>query len=256
MRKIVFSDFDGTITEHDTLDAVQDVYGPADWRERYAEMRRAGVSSREVTRKILETCAATPEQVEALIAGIGIRPGFEEFVGYARSRGFEFIIQSEGIDLSIKAILHARGLDDIPYFTNEFVINSQGRPSTVNVHSHPDCPVCGNCKSSHLIEARKGGAAIVYIGDAGTDRCPARIADVVFARPELAVWCRANNVPCIPFEDFRDIEAEFRKPDFETKLLAESRKDLDKKLTLAMQDYFEKYEAIQSPRFSPKKERS
>lgn len=256
MRKIVFSDFDGTITEHDTLDAVQDVYGPSDWREKYAAMRREGVSSREVTRRILESCSASPEQVAKLIESIGIRAGFEEFVRTVRGKGYEFIIQSEGVDLSIKAILHAQGLDDIPYFTNRFVVNDEGRPSTANIHSHPDCPVCGNCKSAHLIEARKGGAAIVYIGDAGTDRCPARIADIVFARPELAEWCGGHGVGFIAFEDFRDILAEFRKEGFEARLLAESRKDVERKLKLPLQDYFEKYEAIQSPRFTQKIKRA
>ena len=255
MRRIVFSDFDGTITEHDTLDAVQDVYGPADWREHYARLRRDGVSSRDVTRRILEDVTASPKQVEKLIATIGIRPGFEEFVRLVRLQGYEFIIQSEGIDLSIKAILHARGLDDIPYFTNRFVINDEGRPSTAHDHSHPDCPVCGNCKASHLIEARRGGAAIVYLGDAGTDRCPAMLADVVFARSELAEWCALKKVPFIPFEDFRDIQRELRKEDFEARLLAESRRDVERKLKLPSQDYFEKGEEVRSPRFRPKTER-
>jgi 2-hydroxy-3-keto-5-methylthiopentenyl-1-phosphate phosphatase len=250
MRKIVFSDFDGTITEHDTLDAVQDVYGPVDWRERYAEMRRSGMSMRDTTRRILETVRATPEQVEKVIESIGIRAGFDELVRYVRSHGYEFIIQSEGIDLSIRLILHQRGLDDIPFFTNQYVVNGEGRPSIVNIHSHPDCAVCGNCKSSHLIEARKTGAAIVYMGDGVTDRCPAELSDIVFARGELTEWCRSHGVPCIQFEDFRDVLKEFHREDFEARLEAESRRELARKLTLPSRDYFENEEVIRTPRFT------
>jgi 2-hydroxy-3-keto-5-methylthiopentenyl-1-phosphate phosphatase len=264
MRKIVFSDFDGTITEHDTLDAVQDVYGPSNWRDMYGQMRRSGMSARDVTRKVLESCQASPEQIEKLIDGIGIRAGFQDFVKCVRGRGYEFIIQSEGIDLSIKLILHARGMDDIPYFTNRYVINAEGRPSTAHLHSHPDCPVCGNCKSQHLIEARKSGvdstgspqAAIVYIGNGSTDRCPAQVADVVFARDELATWCARHGVKCIPFEDFRDVMREFEKEDFEARLAAESQRDLERKMKLPLRDYHHKDEVIDTPRFSPNSKRA
>ena len=249
MRKIIFCDFDGTIATHDTLDAIQDVYGPSDWRERYSLMRRAGSSARDTIRKTLESCKATPEQIEELIRSIDLRPGFEEFVRLVRSIGYEFIIQSEGIDLSIRIVLHERGLDDIPYFTNRFVVNDEGRPSTRNIHSHPDCPVCGNCKASHLIEARKAGAAIVYIGDGITDRCPAQISDVVFARAELADWCQSREMPFIRFDTFHDVMSEFRKEDFEARLEAESRKDLERKLTLPSRDFFEENEVYQSARF-------
>jgi len=166
--------FRRTITEHDTLDAVQDVYGPKDWREQYAKMRREGASSREVTRRVLETCSASPEEVERLIAGIGIRAGFEEFVEYVRGHGYEFTITSEGIDLSIKAILHARGLDDIPYFTNRFVINKQGRPSTTHQHSHPDCRCAGTARRG-TSSRRANKARQSYIsgtrGRTGARRC-------------------------------------------------------------------------------------
>ncbi len=251
MRKVVFCDFDGTITEHDTLDAIQDVYGPSDWRERYGKMRREGLTAREVIRKTLESCEASPEQIEKLIGGIGIRAGFEAFVKAIRATGYEFIIQSEGIDLSIRMILHARGMDDIPYFTNAYVINAEGRPSTKNLHSHPDCPVCGNCKSSHLIEAKREGAAIVYIGDGYTDRCPAQLADIVFARPALAEWCARHGVEAVPFEDFRDILEAFRQKGFEARLEAESKKDIERKTTLPARDYHQKTEVIETARFTP-----
>jgi 2-hydroxy-3-keto-5-methylthiopentenyl-1-phosphate phosphatase len=256
MRKIVFSDFDGTITEHDTLDAIQDVYGPSDWRERYGQMRREGMTAREVIRKTLESCQASPAEVEKLVETIGIRAGFEEFVREVRGRGYEFIIQSEGIDLSIRLILHARGMDDIPYFTNRYVINAEGRPSTQNIHSHPDCPVCGNCKSSHLLEARKDGAAIVYIGDGYTDRCPAQVADIVFARKELAEWCTRHGITTIPFEDFRDVQREFAKEDFEARLIAESQRDLERKTKLPSRDYHHKDEVIDTARFKPESKRA
>lgn len=250
MRRIVFCDFDGTIATHDTLDAIQDIYGPSDWRERYGEMRRSGTSARDTIRKTLESCNATLEQITQLISTIEIRAGFEEFLTFVRTQGYEFTIQSEGIDLGIKIVLHQRGLDDIPYFTNRFVINDEGRPSTVNIHTHPDCPVCGNCKASHLIEARKSGAAIVYIGDGTTDRCPAQLADVVFARAELAEWCRAEGVPFIQFEDFNDVLREFQAEDFESRLEAESRKDVERKLILPSRDFFRKDETFESARFS------
>jgi len=79
------------------------------------------------------------------------------------------------------------------------------------------------------------------------------LADIVFARPELAEWCAAKKIAFIPFEDFNDIMAEFGKEDFETRLEAASKKDIERKLALPTQDYFEKHESIRSPVYKPNK---
>lgn len=256
MQKLIYCDFDGTITAHDTLDAIADVFGPADWRERYMALRRQGLAIRDTIRQELQWCRATRAQIVDVLRSIDIRPGFEEFLRYVREHRYEFVIQSEGIDLAIQTVLHERGLDDIPFFTNRFVIDQEGRPGTINLYSHPDCHSCGNCKSSHLIDARETGAAVVYIGDGVTDRCPAQITDVLFARGGLAKWAARKHIPFTPFETFHDVLDEFRKDDFEARLLAESRKDAAKKLILPCKDLFEKDDTLHSPRFLMKNPRT
>ena len=128
-------------------------------------------------------------------------------------------------------MLHERGIDDLPYFGN-VLVETDGRWTTENPHMHPDCTDCGNCKSAHLIDRKKRGDATVYIGDGATDRCPAQVADVVFATGFLAHFCEAQHIPFIPFETFDDVVREMSTDGFIARLEEASSRDLARKTTL------------------------
>ena len=231
MKSVVFCDFDGTITAHDTIDAMYDAFGPNDWPAVAKDLYHQGLRSRLIIKKMLGMLKASREEIVEVLRAIPIRDGFVRFYEFCRDRDVELIIMSEGIGLSVETVLHERGIDDLPYFGNVLVAED-GWWTTTNPHMHPDCTDCGNCKSAHVIARKKSGDAVVYIGDGATDRCPAQVADVVFATGHLARFCETQRIPFVPFETFDDVAAEMSKPDFMQRLEAEAAKDLERKTTL------------------------
>lgn len=232
MKHVIFTDFDGTITTKDTIDAMYDAFGPEDWPAVLKNLYAQGLRSRRVIKRMLGILDCTREQIVELLRTLPVRDGFVEFREFCRSKGYELIIMSEGIGLSVETVLHERGIDDLPYFGNVLVRDSRGRWTTMNPHLHPDCGDCGNCKSAHLIERKRRGDAVVYVGDGATDRCPAQAADVVFATGYLAEFCKKTGVPFLPFETFGDVIVEMSREDFTGRLEAEAVRDLDRKTTL------------------------
>ena len=232
MKHVVFCDFDGTITAHDTIDAMYDAFGPDDWPAVAKDLYHQGLRSRLIIKKMLGMLNATREQIIEVLRGIPIREGFVDFYNFCRERDIELIIMSEGIGLSVETVLHERGIDDLPYFGNVLVSDDDGRWTTENPHMHPDCTDCGNCKSAHVIARKQAGDATVYIGDGATDRCPAQVADLVFATGYLAHFCEEQKIPFIPFETFGDVAAEMAGPEFIARLETEAAKDIQRKTTL------------------------
>jgi len=65
-----------------------------------------------------------------------------------------------------------------------------------------DCPRCGPgaCKAAVLRELRRPGDTVWVFGDGASDLCPAREADLVFARGHLADACAAEGLPWRPLD--------------------------------------------------------
>jgi 2-hydroxy-3-keto-5-methylthiopentenyl-1-phosphate phosphatase len=68
-----------------------------------------------------------------------------------------------------------------------------------------DCEECGNCKAGLVKALQKDGNYVVFIGNGRTDVCPARGANMVFARDMLARTLEEEGKPFILFEDFHDV---------------------------------------------------
>jgi 2,3-diketo-5-methylthio-1-phosphopentane phosphatase len=236
MKHVVFSDFDGTITAKDTIDAMADAFGPDNWPSIAKDLYSRGLRSRQIIQRMLGMLDVTREEIVELLRTLPLRDGFAEFREFCRRSGYELVIVSEGIGLSVETVLHERGMNDLPYFGNVLVRGRDGRWTTRNPHRHPDCADCGNCKSRHLIERKKRGDAVVYIGDGPTDRCPAQAADIVFATGYLARFCRKTGIPLVRFETFQDVVREMSKEDFLPRLNAEARRDIGRKTTLPRPD--------------------
>ncbi len=232
MRHVVFSDFDGTITAKDTIDAMYDEFGVENWPAVVRGLYAQGLRSRQIIKRMLGMLDASHEQIVALLRSLPTREGFAEFREFCKARDYDLIVMSEGISLSVETVLHERGINDLPYFGNVLERDAQGRWTTSNPHASGECHDCGNCKSSHVIERKKAGDAVVYVGDGATDRCPAMVADIVFATGYLAKFCAKTGIPYFPFTTFHDVVEEMSKPDFVRRLEAEATRHLDRKTAL------------------------
>jgi 2-hydroxy-3-keto-5-methylthiopentenyl-1-phosphate phosphatase len=205
-RFLIAVDFDGTITQHDTLHLIVDRFGdPSVWDRITPDVIAGRVSVEEAMQTEFATVRATPDQVRDLVREeAGIREGFVEFVDWARELGHEVWVLSNGFRVVISDTLERIGLGDLPFHSHDAVFSEEGT-RLVWTHRGERCELCNRpCKRFDL-DAIRAGLPVAYVGDGVSDRCVCGAADVVFARSELADWLQDAQRPFVPFEDFHQI---------------------------------------------------
>jgi 2-hydroxy-3-keto-5-methylthiopentenyl-1-phosphate phosphatase len=206
MDVAVVVDFDGTVTEGAVSLMLLERFAPPAWRDLDREFEAGQVNARECIARQFEMLEASDEDIREFARDHAkLRPGFLEFVSHLRGLGFPLAITSEGLDLYIDPVIERDRIDYVSVFSNEAKRTEGGRISVRYPHADMDCDDCGNCKSG-LVEALKAdGNYVVFVGNGRTDLCPAKKANLVFARDELARDLQSAGRPFILFEDFFDI---------------------------------------------------
>lgn len=209
-KTAVFCDFDGTITVRDTLDTVFDRFARPDWREVGAAIRAEGGTRASIPVEVA-MCRAGREDFERVVReSIPVAAGFRSLLALCQERAWEFVIVSEGFALHIETVLRREGLTGLRYYSNDLVF-ADGGITVSQPYANPECGLCGNCKTSHIMRYRSQGYRIVYIGDGITDYCPARRADFVLAKGSLARYCEREGIDYLPFSDFHDVVRALRQ---------------------------------------------
>jgi 2-hydroxy-3-keto-5-methylthiopentenyl-1-phosphate phosphatase len=203
--RTVVVDFDGTVTETDTLDAVAEEFGDyAIFQEADEGLDRGSMSLHDVIRREYEPVRAPLEEVVPwVVERARIRPGFHELVDAADRNGWHLVILSAGFRELIEPILAHAGLAHLELLANSVDADPSGW--RIRFRDEEPCTVCGEpCKRS-TVTAIAGDDEVVYIGDGYSDRCAAEGADLVFARRGLAEWLDERGRPYEPFEDFHSV---------------------------------------------------
>ncbi|MBC8278363.1 MAG: MtnX-like HAD-IB family phosphatase [FCB group bacterium] len=201
----IFSDFDGTITTEDTLVYLLDKYGTPDWWDIENRLLQGTIDEKQALPAEIDTLNVPWEEaINVLLEYIGIDPGFAEFLKWTENRKIPFTILSGGFKEIIGALLNHHFKNDFNILANSLEIDDckwKVIPSELPKIND----LCNNCKSFPLLEMKKKGYQTVYIGDGSTDRCPSSNADLVFAKSDLADYCRENSIEYHPYSNFSDI---------------------------------------------------
>jgi 2-hydroxy-3-keto-5-methylthiopentenyl-1-phosphate phosphatase len=188
-------DWDGTVTERDTLHMTVEHFGDVSVFERMEGALGTTLTLDEVIEREIETVSAPlDEVVRWLVANVRVRAGFTEIVTTHRplivSAGFHELIQPILDRERVKVDVVAHRLDPRPGGWR------------ARFRARPVCAVCDEpCKRSAVAAL----GSFTYVGDGLSDRCVARQAARVFARAGLARDLQADDVPFEPFTDFVDL---------------------------------------------------
>lgn len=213
----IFIDFDGTITRGDVGDALFERFGGMESVRAVETYRGGDLSAVECFMAECGACGQVPEDaLTSFLSEQEIEPDFPGFVAYCREREFRVTVLSDGMDYYIRAILDKHGLGDLPFFSNSLSLERNGRDGTVSLRPafpwrDEVCDRCACCKRNHMLNLSADDDAIVYIGEGYSDRCPARFADLVFAKDDLLRFCEINSIPFYPYASFSDIRARLEK---------------------------------------------
>lgn len=213
MHPVIFSDFDGTISQIDVTDLLLTQLAHPSWREVEQEWSRGLIGSRECLERQLALVDTTTKELNALIDSVSIDPHFKKFCQFVRRRKLPFYVVSDGFDLIIRRVFRNSGLEGpLNNGTDLFSsgLNLHGRKlETSFPYSGPPCKHdCATCKVEIIRRLRCERSTVIFIGDGLSDRYAAQAADIVFAKQQLLAYCREKRIACWPFETFADIETD------------------------------------------------
>jgi 2-hydroxy-3-keto-5-methylthiopentenyl-1-phosphate phosphatase len=204
--RLIVVDFDGTITEDDTLVDMCRRHAPEVFEQVEDDLRAGRITLRECIRREFEAITGDHDEIVRLaVERSVVRAGFADFVRAAEAAGDRVVVVSAGFREVIQPVLEREGVGHL-----ELVANSvQFGPDRTQVrflHGEGACDVCGEeCKRAVVRELRDGYATVVYIGDGYSDRCAAMDADVRFARRGLARFLDDAGADFAWFTDFERI---------------------------------------------------
>ena len=207
-KVVVLCDFDGTVAEKDVGDLLFRRFGNVSAQDAAEEWKRGEISSRECLERQAAATHCSPEDLRSFAHACRLDPYFRDFHDFARRRGIEVVVLSDGLDFYIERMLQKNGCGSIEFYANSLRIESGSLRVDFPWYNRRDCTECGCCKTHHLVRYRHRGYFIVYVGNGLSDRCPSENADLVFAKGELLEHCRAQRIDCIEFRNFRDVERE------------------------------------------------
>jgi 2,3-diketo-5-methylthio-1-phosphopentane phosphatase len=203
---LVICDFDGTACGVDMGNMVLNRFAGESWREIDRAYCTDEIGSRAAYLKVASLIRGSKGQmVEYVRSEANLDPYFADFYRFCRGRGYTLKIASDGLDFYIEAILGMYGLSDIEYFSNTATFGLGEGISIAFPHVNNLCGKCGTCKSSIVKDFAARFDQVIYVGDSYSDVCPARAADVVFAKHILYEKCRQNGTTCIRYRNFRDV---------------------------------------------------
>ena len=204
-RLHVFTDFDGTITRPDTLEFLTGRFGggPELYRETGRLLREGRLTLREGILRDLESLTVPFATAAAAIrAEVRVDPAFAAFARWCAARGIPLTILSAGFVEIVDLLLPPDARAGAEVRANRL------EPGSWRCRFRDDSPD-GHDKSAALRAARQAGRRTVFVGDGLSDRAPARVADLVFARRDrsLVDWCREQGIACVEFEGFAEVRA-------------------------------------------------
>lgn len=187
-------DWDGTVTERDTLDLVLQEFGDAEIYERVERDLDAGRMTLNdvIAAEFATVTVPLDEAVAFVVEHTRVRPGFAELARSTRP-----LVVSSGFHELIEPVLEREGvLGHVELRANRV----EARPDGWRVHFRVAelCDECGEpCKRGDLPDGE-----IVYAGDGHSDYCASLAADRVFAIGGLARWLERRGVRHEPLTDF------------------------------------------------------
>jgi 2,3-diketo-5-methylthio-1-phosphopentane phosphatase len=212
MKKIaVLCDFDGTVAQDDVGDLLFRTFAHEDADHAVDAWTRGEISSRECLEREVAAARCCPQELTQFVSARRLDPYFKDFHDFARQRGIEVVVLSDGLDYYIEQILIRNGLGQIEFFANQLSIKGDTMRVEFPWYNMLECTECGCCKTHHLMRYKQEGYFIVYVGNGLSDRCPCENADLVLAKGELLQHCRAKNIGAVEFKNFRDVEREVLK---------------------------------------------
>ncbi|WP_226534490.1 2-hydroxy-3-keto-5-methylthiopentenyl-1-phosphate phosphatase [Fictibacillus halophilus] len=207
--KVIFCDFDGTVTEKDNIVAIMEEFAPDGWKPIVNDILNENISIREGVGKLFSRIPSDKKEeiIEFVLTRSKIRDGFQEFIDFTKKENIPLYIVSGGIDFFVHPVLKDK-LNPEQIICN----HSDFSDEQINITWPNKCDElcqndCGCCKPSFIrkVDNQFSNYQKIVIGDSISDLQASKLADVVFARDYLIEKCEENKIRYTPFKTFFDV---------------------------------------------------
>jgi len=212
-KAILFLDFDGTITCRDAVDAILETYADPKWLAFEAEWRAGRIGSRDCLQAQMALVRATRKQLDKLLDEIEIDKGLAALLENCAAHDIPVHIVSDGFDYCIRRIL-ARASRRRPALLAvgrvcAARLEARGRSwRTEFPYFQQTCGHgCATCKPAVMRLLNSTNAPAIFVGDGLSDQYAVASADLVFAKNELAHYCRENSIEHTLYSHLGDVAA-------------------------------------------------
>jgi 2,3-diketo-5-methylthio-1-phosphopentane phosphatase len=203
-RLHIFTDFDGTITEKDTLIFLAENLGggPPMVQSLGRLIREGRITLREgIAAEMRSIRAPFAEAVRLLREQVRMDPGFAPFARWCAAQRIPLTVLSAGFREIIALFLSPEDFPHLEILANHLQPDEQRGWQCVFRDQTP----FGHDKARALSAARQKGIYTIFIGDGLSDRAPTEVADEVFAKHGLAEYCRSRGINCHEYQTFDEV---------------------------------------------------
>jgi 2-hydroxy-3-keto-5-methylthiopentenyl-1-phosphate phosphatase len=200
MKRIVFCDFDGTITVAETFVAMITQFAPEVSALVLPEIYAKRVTLRQGVRQMLESIpSASYSEIIEFTRSQPIRAGFVEFLDFLKTEHIPIVIVSGGLQGMVESVL-APYLDRIEAI-HAIDLDTSGDYLQVKSRYEGGTEMVAKAE----IMAQYGAEESIAIGDSITDWNMALAASIVFARPPLTDYLDEQQKSYLAWDNFLDI---------------------------------------------------
>lgn len=197
---IVFCDFDGTITAEETFVGMLKQFATVPYDEVEDQLIGGHLTLRDAVRRMVESIPAKRHsEVVQYINDKQIRNGFLELLEFLDELRIPFVVVSGGLLESVSAKLHPYR----EYIHTIYAAQTDSGGEFLRVRS--DFESHSELVAKTRVMDRYSFDRSIVIGDGITDLNIAMVADIVFARGQLAGYLESKGKPHIIWKDFRDV---------------------------------------------------
>lgn len=201
----VFFDFDNTLTSSDVLDDIVESFAvDKKWVDFENAWKKGEIGSKECLSLQLKSVRIEKKGLEDYLSRIKIDPYFKKIITLLKKRRVMPVIVSDSFSFFLEYILKNNGIKGLKIYSNKIRF-SKDRLIPSFPHTHRSCTICGNCKKKHLSKNGAKDKVIIYIGDGLSDLCPAKGADIVFAKGNLKRYLTKEGKSFFSFNSLKDV---------------------------------------------------
>jgi 2-hydroxy-3-keto-5-methylthiopentenyl-1-phosphate phosphatase len=211
-KYVVFFDFDNTITSFDVIDDMLERFSKDDrWIALENKWKKGRIGSRECLKGQVEGIRISRKELDSYLHRVKLDPYFKKLAGFLRSKKIKTVILSDNFDYILKTVLTSNGVNRLPVYSNRLrLVKDRLIPSFPLTQKACD-GTCGHCKNRSMRKIAGKGNTLIYIGDGRSDICPARAADIVFAKDALKDYFKSKKLDYIPIRNLGTVYKYFKR---------------------------------------------